>query len=101
MSWWELREAILAFREDTKSSFYRALNPDYVWADPQTQLLAEVATLLSDLRFLDAVSKFEDLPDEYLPGRYGPGRPDEERVIDGAAAEREQKAISVGAELRG
>lgn len=64
---------------------FRKLNPDtWRWADPGPQLLAEIATMLSDLRFFQAARLFgiDDLPAVYLPGRFGP--PGSEPAADAA-----------------
>lgn len=103
LSWWELLEFLKNLRQDSSSSLYRALNPDdYMWADMDTLLLAEIATHTSTSRWLDAVGKLEEIPVEWAPGQYGPRVP--EPVEDVSAREvevdRERHAREVGASLR-
>lgn len=38
----------------------------------EAQLYAEIATAVHDLRYFTAARLFDDVPDEYLPMRFGP-----------------------------
>lgn len=81
LSWWELKEFILNSRQDSTSAYFRARNPqDHIWHDDHNLWFSKIASMLSEIRFLSAAGKFEDIPDDYLPVRYGP--PDQEEIAD-------------------
>ena len=71
-----------------------------MWADVDSLLLAEIATTVSDLRWLAAVARISE---EHMPDgwgdlhRYGPARTDDEpaeQASEEAAIERARQAAS-------
>lgn len=65
---------------DKTSAFYRKLNPDeWIWSDANAVLLAEIATVLSDLRWMEAAARVgvDEIPDRWQMRTYGPPRASE------------------------
>jgi hypothetical protein len=95
---------------------HRTLNPQWRFNDPATYLLAEIATIESERRYLEVVRMLgvdDDgrpipVPQHWWPAKYGP--PDEEHTADSAdavddgpaarAAAADARARQVAAELR-
>lgn len=89
---------------------HRKINPDWRFADPVPFLLAEIATIESDRRYLevqrmvgaDKNGEPNPVPDKYLPSRYGPPRESSDQTTDdGAAAEERdvERARQIAAEM--
>lgn len=82
---------------------HRKLNPDWRYGDATTYLLSEIATIHSDIRFIQAVQLVgdsENVPEEYWPAKYGPrteqSEPEEPEQGESAA----DRARRVAAEMR-
>lgn len=67
-------------------------------------MVAEVATIVSDIRYLTAAGVTPEVPDEYLPARYGPqrdGDSSEQPTVDRATEiDRDARARAGAAEIR-
>ena len=83
---------------------FRAWNPDtWLWSDPSAMLLAEVATITSDMRYLQAAQfdwKDGEIPEQYWSARYGPPRP-EPLAVDDGQSKNVDTARQVAASMRG
>lgn len=103
LAWSDLRDIVNWRRHD--SALSRAVDPDgWWWDDPAVQLAAESASTLSSMRFWDLMFArvFEEIPDEYLPRKYGrrtEAAADGEGEVEQARA-AEQEARDVAASLR-
>lgn len=84
---------------DGTSALFRSVNPDdWMWADINARLLAELATMASDMRFIAAASRMEEVPKDWRPTTYGPAlqpvddedAPAESEKVDNARAIAEQ-----------
>lgn len=89
---------------------HRKINPDWRFADPVPLLLAEIATIESDRRYLavqrmvgvDKDGEPNPVPDKYLPSRYGPPRESSDQTTDDAAtveARDVERARQIAAEM--
>lgn len=57
------------------SAYHRTRSPeDAPWARLEAQMLAVVANMMSEIRWLLALDRFEDVPAELGPVAYGPPR---------------------------
>ena len=89
---------------------YRQMNPDWRFADPTTFLLAEIAEIESERRYMEVqrlLGAQEDgtpvpVPKRYWPAQYGPTKPDSDDESDAGedrANERDDEARAVAAEM--
>lgn len=90
---------------DATSALFRSLNPDtWMWAGVNPQLMAEVATMARDLRFITAARILgDDMPTEWQPARYGPPQEESEEAPDEATplpADRDARALAVVKQIR-
>ncbi|SDT83802.1 hypothetical protein SAMN04488548_12622 [Gordonia westfalica] len=63
-------------------------------------LLSEVATIVSDLRYMQALTTFNEVPEIYFPARYGPPRDDAAEATEGEGPSEAEKARAVAASMR-
>lgn len=73
-----------------------------MWADPAVTLLAEIATIVRDQRYYTVLPVLgDDVPDEYLPGRYGPPRQGSDATEpDNDVIDRDARALAGAAQIR-
>ncbi|QLF84156.1 tail assembly chaperone [Gordonia Phage Jablanski] len=102
-SWYDLKTLFEWLPNDGNSALFRSLNPEtWQWANLDTRLLAEIATIGSDHRFLTAASLMEEVPNDYWRTKYGPKTTDDAADVE-RAAEAESasaKAQQVADEIR-
>ena len=65
-------------KQDPRSAYFRALHPDdNQWFDDQNIWFAKASSILTDIRFLLAARMFDDIPEDFLPLRFGPPEPED------------------------
>jgi hypothetical protein len=101
-SWYDFQVFVDHLPQDSTSALYRALRPDdHIWSDPKNVLLAKMTTAVTQIRWMQAVTKLEQVPPGWEPESYGPHiepeAPTENRDVAASIA----KARSVAAEIRG
>lgn len=91
---------------DPATELYRTLNPNWRFEEPAAYLLAEIATIHSDIRFIQAVQLVgdsENVPEEYWPAKYGPrteqSEPEEPEQGESAADRARRVAAEIRAQL--
>lgn len=104
-SWVDLRVIVGRAQNDPKSALFQSLHPeDHFWADPNTRLLAAIATDVSWIKYLTVVPMVDDvknMPAEWRPDRYGPppqGTHDDSEEEESAVSVERARAIA--AEIR-
>lgn len=99
LSWWDLQEFITHECVDTRSAFFRQINPDA--ETPETVLLRHVAQATADLRSLTASPMYEELPAEFgfVEFRW-PGDEQAAAEVVSSAVEAEKTAIEVADTFR-
>lgn len=97
-SWLDFGIFVDHISREKRSATYRAQNPQYEWT-LQDQLLAKVASTLTQVRYLLALQTFTDVPEDWVPTIYGPEAQESDHDAD-ATKESDDRARRVAAEIR-
>lgn len=82
LSWSDLLSIVDNLPPD--SAYVRARFPDDApWAKLETGLIATNAEILSEIRWLLALTRFDEVPAEFGPMRYRPSDDTDDVVVDG------------------
>lgn len=99
-SWYDLRVLVEWLPNTGTSALFRSLNPDtWMWMDIDSQLLAKIATTMSEHRFISAAQALgEKVPEDWHPVRYGP--PSTEPKEPEEPVDRDAAALAIANSIR-